>query len=280
MLIGDTEEFVQGLRALRELDVSALVFETVGSSALHQAHADIDQLIRRLTAAKVTMAGVLEQRRTSPPSRPPASSPSDGPASPTPPPAPPDTKAARRDARIGRALADLPHTKAAFERGDLTVEQVNALVRLAAEPRLRDALRRDELGLVDAITASGPDRTGDVIRDWRSRQGRDQAMRDAKARHRARSVRTWRDDDGFQHLHFRAADGMGAETMAWFRELLEADWTRKTTRGQEAPIDERTRDQRAADVFADALATAVSSRAPTAKRAPAAQRAAGSGRPR
>ena len=253
MLIGDTEDFVRGLRDLRDLDVSTLVFETVASPALHEAHADIDHLIRRLTAAKVAIAGVLDQRRTSPTPPPADRSPSDGPGPP-----PPDTKASRRDARIGRALADLPHTRAAFERGDLTVEQVGALVRLDGEARLREAMRRDELGLVDAIVQAGPDRTGDVIRDWRSQQGRDQATRDDKARHRARSVRTWRDDEGFHHLHFRAADGMGAEAMSWFRELVEADWRRKSTHPGDGPIDDRTREQRAADVLAQALSTAVS----------------------
>ena len=264
MLIGDTGDFVRGLRDLRELEVSSLVFETIESPSLREAHADLDQLIRRLTAAKVAIVGVLDQRgptpQQSPPSPVPGSDDEPAAAASAPPP-PPDDKAAQRDARIARSLADLPHTKAAFERGALTLEQVNALVRLSSEAALRDALRGDELGLVDAIATAGPDRTGDIIRDWRSRQGREQVRRDAKARHRQRSVRTWRDDDGFSHLHFKAADAQGAETLANFRALLDADWTRKTSAPGEAPIDERTREQRAADVLTGALATAVSAMA-------------------
>lgn len=250
LIPGEIEEFVAALRATDGLDVGSLVFERVPSDVLGDVFDRLGRLERFARAAQVAVLDVLDRRKS-------PDQPVDPSGLPLPdddaPPRPVDPQV-RRQARLAQRLRTMPATKSAFDRGDLDMGQAEALAKVAHDPAYREAFTAQEPVIVDAVTSVGASGTKSYLQRWCHQVDQTAARDAAHRRYRRRSTRTWIDRDGFAHAHFSAADDLGARVLANFQRLLDADWHRHHTDDTD---DDRTRDQRAADVFVAMTDTAV-----------------------
>jgi hypothetical protein len=113
--------------------------------------------------------------------------------------------AAREQVRVARALAALPRTHAAFAAGRLSYSKVRALTRVATPANEAYLLMLAEHG-----TAAHLEKVVGAVR-------RERAVRDleqANARHEARSLEWWFDDDGMLILRARLDPEQGARFVA------------------------------------------------------------------
>ena len=159
---------------------------------------------------------------------------------------------AREFLRVAEALQELPATRAAFARGELTFTKVRALTRVAtasSEERL--------LELAGALTASQLERALRVFRRV--------AAEDARETHELEYVDYYLDDDGSLFLRARLA----AEDGTLLIKALEAARER---------VLERRREERAAAANASAEASGDGRRALRRSAAPCTGR--GAARPR
>jgi len=112
--------------------------------------------------------------------------------------------AAREQIRVGRALAGLSQTRAAFACGELSYSKVRAITRVASAEL--------EENLVELARHSTASQLEHLVREYR-RADPDEA-RAAEARHRRRYLRSWTDDDGMVVISGRLSPEDGAVVLA------------------------------------------------------------------
>jgi hypothetical protein len=112
-----------------------------------------------------------------------------------------DLGAARERVRVARALGDLPLLSAALARGELSYSKVRALTRVAT-PETEARL----LAVGRAGTAAHVEK---IVRGWRYVDRQIEA-RKAKARHRARTLQVYTDEDGMVVVRGRLSPEAGA----------------------------------------------------------------------
>ena len=125
-----------------------------------------------------------------------------------------DMGAAREKVRVARALGTLPRLAQALARGELSYAKVRALTRVAT-PETEERL----LAVARAGTAEHVER---IVRGWR-RVDRYAEARESAARHRSRTLRVYRDDDGMVVVRGRLEPEVGellAQALNAAREVL------------------------------------------------------------
>ena len=120
-----------------------------------------------------------------------------------------DLGAARERVRVARVLGGLPLLAAALARGELSYSKVRALTRVAT-PETEARL----LAVGRAGTAAHVER---IVRGWRY-VDRQVEAKEAKARHRARTLQVYTDEDGMVVVRGR----LGPEAGAVLVRALEA----------------------------------------------------------
>src|SRR5947209_1505226 len=125
-----------------------------------------------------------------------------------------DMGAAREKVRVARALGTLPRLAQALALGELSYAKVRALTRVAT-PETEERL----LGVGRSGTAAHVER---IVRGWR-RVDRNAEARESAARHRSRTLRVYRDDDGMVVVRGRLEPEVGellAQALNAAREVL------------------------------------------------------------
>ncbi len=112
-----------------------------------------------------------------------------------------DLGAAREKVRVARALPTLPLVSAEMKRGRLSYAKVRALTRVATPD--------NEQALVDLALAGTAAHVERFARAWR-RVDAASDRQTAEARHLARSLSTWVDDDGMVVIRGRLTPEVGA----------------------------------------------------------------------
>jgi hypothetical protein len=128
-----------------------------------------------------------------------------------------DLGAARERVRVARALGELPLLSAALARGELSYSKVRALTRVAT-PETEARL----LAVGRAGTAAHVER---IVRGWRY-VDRQLEAKEAKARHGARTLQVYPDEDGMVVVRGRLAREAGAvlvRALEAAREVLYKD---------------------------------------------------------
>ena len=165
-----------------------------------------------------------------------------------------DLGAAREKVRAARALAGLPGTSAAMQRGELSFSMVRALTRVATPQNETDLLE-----LARGCTAAQLER---VVRGFRLGSRQDEAERE-RARHEARTFSLFPDEEGMIQVRGRLTPEQGALLMraveaasdALFREWGPASASERSgpAEGHEhvsAETSARAAAQRRADAIA------------------------------
>ena len=112
-----------------------------------------------------------------------------------------DLGAAREKVRVANALAALPRLSAAMQCGELSYAKARAVTRVATP--------ENETQLLDVARAGTASHVERLVRAWR-RVDRVEAARQTEARHLARHLTTWVDDDGMLVLRGRLTPEVGA----------------------------------------------------------------------
>lgn len=112
-----------------------------------------------------------------------------------------DLGAAREKVRVARALPALPLVSAEMQRGRLSYAKVRALTRVATPD--------NEQALVDFALAGTAAHVERFVRGWRRVDAVSDRATD-EARHLARTLSTWVDDDGMVVIRGRLAPEVGA----------------------------------------------------------------------
>jgi hypothetical protein len=112
--------------------------------------------------------------------------------------------AAREQVRVGRALAELPHARAAFESGELSYSKVRAITRVATAEL--------EENLVELAHHTAASQLEQLVREYRRADPEEAAM--AAARHERRYLRTWTDESGMLVINARLSPEDGAIVLA------------------------------------------------------------------
>ena len=152
-----------------------------------------------------------------------------------------DLGAAREKVRVAKALAVLPQISAAMQCGAVSYAKVRAVTRVATP--------ENEAQLVDVARCGTAAHVGRLVRAWR-RVDRVEAAREAEARHLARHLTTWVDDDGMVVLRGRLTPEVGAVV----QRALEAAADRLFHESAQAPrgdtlAEDVTSGQRRADAL-------------------------------
>ncbi len=112
-----------------------------------------------------------------------------------------DLGAAREKVRVARALQLLPHVSSEMQRGRLSYAKVRALTRVATP--------QNEQALVDFALAGTAAHVERFVRGWRRVDATCDRATD-EARHLARGLSTWVDDDGMVVVRGRLTPELGA----------------------------------------------------------------------
>ena len=162
-----------------------------------------------------------------------------------------DLGAARERVRVARALGGLPLLAAALARGELSYSKVRALTRVATpetEARLLAVGRAGTAAHVEAI-----------VRGWR-RVDRQVEAKEAKARHRGRSLQVYTDEDGMVVVRGRLSPEAGAvlvRALEAARDTLYKESRSVRAAGQGPVADPPTFGQQQADALALVAETAL-----------------------
>src|SRR5687768_11503458 len=122
--------------------------------------------------------------------------------------------AAREHVRVARALGALPRLAQALARGELSYSKVRAITRVAT-PETEERL----LGVGRGGTAEHVER---IVRAWRA-VDRKAEVQETAARHRARALHVYQDEDGMVIVRGRLEPEAGAvlmQALAAARETL------------------------------------------------------------
>jgi Domain of unknown function (DUF222)/HNH endonuclease len=137
--------------------------------------------------------------------------------------------AAREQVRVARRVAELPHLRAAFERGELCYSQVRAVTRVATH--------NTEADLLEIALHATAAQLETIVRAYRGVL--EVELGDSSKRHRRRFVRCEHDDDGALLIQAR----LPAEEGALVLKALEASRTtlrasaEATHIGDDRPVD-------------------------------------------
>lgn len=112
--------------------------------------------------------------------------------------------AAREQVRVGRALEQLPCTRAAFSSGELSYSKVRAITRIA-DPTFEENL----VDMARYTTASQLER---IVREYRRADPEEQEK--ANRRHLNRYLRSYSEDDGMVMIKARLSPEDGAIVLA------------------------------------------------------------------
>ncbi|MPZ21078.1 MAG: DUF222 domain-containing protein, partial [Luteitalea sp.] len=148
--------------------------------------------------------------------------------------------AAREKVRVARALATLPLTSAAMNRGEISYSKVRAISRVATPA--------NEARLVDAARGGTAAHIERLVRAWR-RVDRQAEARDTARRHQQRHLHTWVDEDGMLVIRGRLPPELGAVV----QRALEAAADRLFREEAAVPRDDGAAEVTAAQRRADAL---------------------------
>jgi hypothetical protein len=157
-----------------------------------------------------------------------------------------DLGAARERVRVARALGGLPLLSAALARGELSYSKVRALTRVAT-PETEARL----LAVGRAGTAAHVEK---IVRGWRYVDRQIEA-KTAKARHRARSLHVYTDEDGMLVVRGRLSPEAGAVLARALEAARETLYKHPRTTGDGA--DPPTAGQQRADALALVAETAL-----------------------
>jgi uncharacterized protein DUF222/HNH endonuclease len=130
-------------------------------------------------------------------------------------------RSAREHVRVARSLVELPATRAAFARGELSYAKVRALTR-AATPESEEGLL--EMGRV--YTAAQLERTVRVYRRVTTKEAREQ--------HEAANLCVFWNPDGSLELHGRLAPEDGALVLRALEAVRDSLW-KQCARGSAEP---------------------------------------------
>ncbi|MEQ1913203.1 MAG: DUF222 domain-containing protein, partial [Vicinamibacterales bacterium] len=161
-----------------------------------------------------------------------------------------DLGASREKVRVAKALASLPLTSTAMQRGTISYAKVRAITRVATS--------QNEASLVDLALCGTAAHVERFVRAWR-RIDRVEAARETDARHLRRELSTLVDDDGMVVIRGRLTPEIGAVV----QRALEAAADRLFRDGTGAPsgtamAEEVTFGQRRADALGLLAETALS----------------------
>jgi Domain of unknown function (DUF222)/HNH endonuclease len=160
-----------------------------------------------------------------------------------------DLGAARERVRVARALGELPQLAAALACGKLSYAKVRALTRVAT-PETEERLLN--VGLCG--TASHVER---IVRAWR-RVDRNLEAEGAAARHAARSLQVYQDEDGMFVVRGRLEPETGAMLVRALEAAREALYQRPQVRVfNSGEPDPPTRAQQQADALARVAETSL-----------------------
>jgi len=129
-----------------------------------------------------------------------------------------DPGAARERVRVARALPSLPRIAEALARGELSYSKVRALTRVATPETEDRLLRIGREGTADHVER--------IVRGWR-RLDRIVEARDATRRHRARTLRTYQDEDGMVIVRARLEPEWGAVLLRALEAAREVVYRRR-----------------------------------------------------
>lgn len=161
-----------------------------------------------------------------------------------------DLGAAREKVRVARALPALPRVSAEMQRGRLSYAKVRALTRVAT-PENEQAL----VGLALAGTAAHVER---FVRGWRRVDAVCDRAND-EARHLARSLSTWVDDDGMVVIRGRLTPEVGALVQRALEAAADALFRESASAARSGGIAEEVNSaQRKADALGLIAETALS----------------------
>lgn len=161
-------------------------------------------------------------------------------------------KRARREARTARKLKDMPRTRRALARGDITPEHADAAA---------DAAERVSPDEADHLADDAASRPADLFarqsRSWASAREREASKEQRKKRQiEAREASWWTDTDGMWNLHAKLDPDAGREVQKVLNRTLDQMW--RDDGGRDGRPDElRTPTQRKADAL-EQLVTAES----------------------
>jgi hypothetical protein len=149
-----------------------------------------------------------------------------------------DLHAAREQVRTARALASLPLTSAAMQRGELSFSKARALTRRATGDNEGELLE-----LAKGATAADLER---MLRAWRLGTREDEAEREHR-RHESRCLSIVPDDDGMYVIRGRLTPEVGALLMRTIEAASDALFREQHIPGQREP--EGAAAQRRADAI-------------------------------
>jgi hypothetical protein len=162
-----------------------------------------------------------------------------------------DLGAARERVRVARALGELPLLSAALARGELSYSKIRALTRVAT-PQTEARL----LAVGRAGTAAHVEK---IVRGWRY-VDRQVETREARARHGARTLQVYTDEDGMLVVRGRLAPEAGAVLVRALEAARATLYPAGRTVGdptQGAVADPPTAGQQQADALALVAETAL-----------------------
>jgi len=146
---------------------------------------------------------------------------------------------AREHVRVARAMEALPETTASMARGRLSFSKVRALTRAATPENETDLLE-----LAEGSTTAQLER---MVRGWKKASRRDEASAE-RARHRARTLSVFPDDDGMYVVRGLLEPEVGALLMraveaasdALYREERDGEAREKPNVPEADPTDPAT----------------------------------------
>jgi hypothetical protein len=153
-----------------------------------------------------------------------------------------DRGAAQEKVRAARALARLPLTSQAMSRGELSFSKVRALTRKATP--------ESEAELLELARGSTTEQLERMLRAWETGSRQDEAARE-RARHEARTLAIFPDDDGGYLLRARLTPEVGALLMRVIEAASAALYRERAVPG--VPVDPEQARKEAAQLRADAL---------------------------
>ncbi len=176
---------------------------------------------------------------------------------------------ARSRMQVVRLFALFPEWEQAALRGEVGVEQIELMARLAANPRVQEALTERSDDLLDDAAVLAFDEFERSVRGFERSSDPEGAKSAAEKNHEARDVKMKQNRDGSWRLTGRFGSLQGAEineVLAHFNQAQwESDWAEARERfGDDASFADlrRIESQRRADALYAAMMAAASSPGP------------------
>ena len=147
---------------------------------------------------------------------------------------------AKHTVGVARALADMPHTRAAFSNGDVDVQLVRQLVKVRSGRE--DIFAGHEEGLIEAVTRVTPDEVKTLLAYWQQAADYEAAVADAEVLYERRRLHLSETIGGMWRLDADLDPEAGQIIATALRAITEPD----ARNG-----DQRSSQQRRADALTD-----------------------------